>query len=131
RKLSVAAPATIIVRLGRWYHLRWSRQKRPNRRGLRVTLQWKDVASWCRHAICCEAASHQRGAAIDDQDLASAEALAHQVEIGFGNLRGFADMADRQPGRDLPVERLAIRLRHGSPERRLHRAGRNDVDANR
>jgi hypothetical protein len=29
RKLSVAPPATIVVRLGRWYHLRWSRQQRP------------------------------------------------------------------------------------------------------
>src|SRR3954447_14414641 len=76
-------------------------------------------------------ASHQDGAAVHHQDLTGAVGLAHQVEVGLGDLGGIADVADRRAGRDAAVERLAVGLCHLGPERRAHPAGRDDVDADR
>src|SRR3954447_2828145 len=76
-------------------------------------------------------ASHQDGAAVHHQDLAGAVGLAHQVEVGVGDLGRLADAADRCAGRYAAVERLAVGLRHLGPERRAHHAGRDDVDADR
>src|SRR6185437_1374361 len=75
--------------------------------------------------------SHQHGAAVHHGDLASAEAPAHQVEVGSGNVLRLADATDRQDRADVTVERLAIARAHLPPQRCVHHARRYRIDADR
>ena len=58
---------------------------------------------------------HKHGAAVDDENLAGAVALPHQIDVRFGNLGILADVPDGQPVASLLEERFPGRLGHRCP----------------
>ncbi len=78
---------------------------------------------WCRRSGLESAKLDQHRSAIDNDHLAGAEILAHQVEIGFGDIVHLADASDRQPCAGIPIHRLAIMFAHRAPKWRADHAG--------